>query len=227
MASITDRPRDSPRSNSANGSVPSGAQVAKARAARRRLERIHHRLPAGPHRLRSPRAGLHAADLSPLRPAGPGRHPHPGRTHRRQPAPHPGRPGPRPPQQLSPRLLPPPLVRPPPGTPVHRRRPRPLRPRRARPPGRRRHRQRAPRPPRSTARAATATRSAPPTPSPPSAGGTSGSSWPCWSASPSPRRRWALPVLVALYRPEEERPKARGRRAQDAAASCCGRCSAC
>ena len=39
---------------------------------------------------------------------------------------------------------------------------------------------------RSTARPATATRSAPATATPPGGTATSGSSWPCWSASPSP-----------------------------------------
>ena len=53
-------------------------------------------------------------------------------------------------------------------------------------PGRRRHRRRPPRHARSTARPATATRSAPATPTPPGGTATSGSSWPCWSASPSP-----------------------------------------
>ena len=97
----------------------------------------------------------------------------------------PGRLGPGPLQQLSPRPLPPPLVHPQAGTPLHRRRPGPVRPPRARRAGRRRYRHRTSRDTRSTARAVIATRSAPPTRSPPTAGGTSGSSWRCWSASPS------------------------------------------
>ncbi len=77
---------------------------------------------AGPHRLRAAGLGPDPTDLSAPRRAGPGRHPHRGRTHHRQPAPQPGRLGPGPLQQLSPRSLPPPVVRSPAGTPVHRRR---------------------------------------------------------------------------------------------------------
>src|SRR6516165_4982790 len=65
-----------------------------------------HRRPApraGPRRLRALGSGPDPTDLSPPRPAGPGRHPHGGRPHPRQAAPHPGRLGPGPPQQLSPR----------------------------------------------------------------------------------------------------------------------------
>src|SRR5579875_409779 len=95
---------------------------------------------AGPGRLRAAGNGPDPTDLSAARPAGAGRHPHCGRAHHRQPAPHPGRLGPGPPQQFSPRPLPPPLVHPPADTPVHRRRLGPLRPARHRRAGRRRYR---------------------------------------------------------------------------------------
>ncbi len=74
-------------------------------------------------------------------------------------------------------------------------------------PGRRRYRRRAPRP-RSSARAAIATRCARRIPTPPIAGGTNGSSWPSWSSSPSPVGP-GVPVLAALYRnPEKEKAAA-------------------
>src|SRR5512147_1078277 len=101
---------------------------------------------AGPHGLRPARTGLLAPDPSPIHPARRRRHPHPGGTFHRQPAPLPRRPGPRTPDQLSPRLLPPPLVLLGAGTTVHRHRPRSVRAPRPDRVGRRRHRHGAPRP---------------------------------------------------------------------------------
>ncbi len=145
---------------------------------------------AGPHRLRAPGPGPDPTHLSAPRLAGPGRHPHRGRSHHRPLAPLPRRLGPGPLQQLSPRPLAPPLARPSAGASVHRRRPGSVRPPR--------HRSSwsatIPSPntpdPRSTAKGVIATPSVPPTRSPPSAGDTSGSSWRCWSA---PRRSGAGP----------------------------------
>ena len=137
------------------------------------------------------------------------RRPHHRPPHRLQPPPHRRRTGPRPPLQLSPRPLPAPLVLPgwrgsSPGSSSTIGPPTGPSPWRATTPST------STAAPRSTARAAIATRSARPTATPPTAGGTNGSSWPSWSSSPSPPRPWALPVLGGAVPQPGEGPEGEG-----------------
>ena len=142
MTSVTDRPRPRLSRKQLRQRLRTArrqqARKARARTAAARTD-SRPTSQAGPHHLRPPRAGVLAADPSSIRPPGPGRDPHPGRTHDHQPAPRPGRPGSRTPQQLSPGLLARPLVALGPGTPLCRGGPRPLRAAWPDPPGRRRH----------------------------------------------------------------------------------------
>ena len=156
-------------------------QAQKARKGRRTSTASISDCPRQRGPLRPHRAGVLATDPSAIRPPGPRRHPDLGRTHisnlLRSWAPWL-----RASQQLSPDLLPQPLALrrwhadSPPRSSADSRLggslswPEMIPSRNI--PGR-----------RSTARAAIATRSAPPTRSRPSAGGTSGSSWPCWFGS--------------------------------------------
>src|SRR5262245_28615269 len=106
----TVHPRTTPPLGPKGRPEPTPAQATRGPVPRARL-----------HRLPTPGPGPDTPHLSPPHPPGLGRHPHRGRAHHHQPAPHPGRLGPGPPQQLSPRPLPPPLVYPAAGPAVHRR----------------------------------------------------------------------------------------------------------
>ena len=137
MASITDRPRKRLSQKQTSTATP-------CRATRNRPARpgpssppsstaVHHQLPKPVHTLFDPLAtGLSPPDPSPLRPAGPGRHPHPGRPHHLQPAPHAWAPWPPATPAVITASSPAPLVLPRPGTPLRRRRPGPVRSPRAR-----------------------------------------------------------------------------------------------
>ena len=86
-------------------------QARKARASRRQIDRIHDQLPKQVRAVFDPvETSFHASDPSPDRPSLPSPDPDFEGTHHRQPAPLSGLVGSWTPQQLSPHLLPRPLV---------------------------------------------------------------------------------------------------------------------
>jgi hypothetical protein len=137
-------PEPAPEATALAGAAPPGGPPGRAEPPPTQAD-LRPAPRAGPHRLRAAGKGPDPTDLPAPRLAGAGCHSHHRRPHHRPPAPHPRRTGPGPPQQLSPRPLPPPLARPPAGPPLHRRRVGPLRPPRPGRAGWRRHRHRTPR----------------------------------------------------------------------------------